>query len=625
MDRFVLEILDGDRAGSVIPLWEDKLRIGRRSENDLVLSDEKVSGKHAEVAFEEGRYVLRDVGSTNGTLMDGRRVAEVALTDRDTFQIGRIRVSFHREGEAHEPDLQLHRLSAEGLQRAPRSSKWMVALISVLLLGGGALYYNLNVGPGPIRAAIESRPVSVPNNRLAQEVASFEGEQGWELQVAGDAFDYGPNAHTGARALQVRAGAGGAGFALARLQESVKVRGELILTGFLRTEGTARIGMRVRFSSSLEEELLEFTTGIEPTALTSGTYQKVEWAVAVPPTMDLAQVELLALLPEEGDAAFADDLAVLEAGTAVPIDERAGGRLIGAGSSMAVRLFAGDPVVLGVRPVVTDGPLLPVAAARLATLSDAGIDLEVESSEPSVTVRLEGGSGLVLDLPEGAVQSVLMRAGDDPFERVDGEDTADELLLGAGTARLLVELPSAVAVSAAPGESQLTLSGVDELQFRMSFQDERARAAEELESARESEASDPGAALRHLQTVVDYYPHETRQVREALEMKAAMVAARDQRIEELRASLDSSLFFRTRGGFVRVRDGLRQLVDDYGDQLDRVETVVAMQEEVEEAIAALDLESGAAHAARLTALAEVLGKSGQEDLAKMVRDYLKRK
>jgi hypothetical protein len=83
------------------------------------------------------------------------------------------------------------------------------------------------------------------------------------------------------------------------------------------------------------------------------------------------------------------------------------------------------------------------------------------------------------------------------------------------------------------------------------------------------------------------------------------------------------LFFRTRGGFVRVRDGLQQLVDRYGRQLDRDESVAAMQREVEDAIAALDREVRETHARRLEALASVLSKSGQEELANLVRDDLR--
>ena len=127
------------------------------------------------------------------------------------------------------------------------------------------------------------------------------------------------------------------------------------------------------------------TSGIEPRAY--GEYQRVEWQVAVPPGTDLAEVELLALLPELGDAAFADDLAIVESGDREPINLRQGGRVLGTGSSFAVRL-SGEPVILAARPLVEEGPLAPVAAAGFATLSDAGVALTVEAGQRAITLEL---------------------------------------------------------------------------------------------------------------------------------------------------------------------------------------------------------------------------------------------
>src|SRR6187551_1910536 len=94
MTQYVLEILDGDRAGEVVSLSSDRVTIGRKPTNTVALKDEKASGSHAEVVFEEGRYVLRDLGSTNGTLLDGKKVEEVALATQDVFQVGRVKFKF---------------------------------------------------------------------------------------------------------------------------------------------------------------------------------------------------------------------------------------------------------------------------------------------------------------------------------------------------------------------------------------------------------------------------------------------------------------------------------------------------------------------------------------------------
>ena len=88
MANYVLEILDGDRAGDVLPVSDRTVRIGRKPTNDLVLADEKTSGVHAEVVLEGDRHVLRDLGSTNGTLVAEQPVAEVPLENQGEFTVG---------------------------------------------------------------------------------------------------------------------------------------------------------------------------------------------------------------------------------------------------------------------------------------------------------------------------------------------------------------------------------------------------------------------------------------------------------------------------------------------------------------------------------------------------------
>ena len=71
-----------------IPLGSEPLAIGRDPENELVLDDRRVSRRHAEIRLRLGRYTLYDLQSTNGTYVNGRRVAEIVLSDGDRVQIG---------------------------------------------------------------------------------------------------------------------------------------------------------------------------------------------------------------------------------------------------------------------------------------------------------------------------------------------------------------------------------------------------------------------------------------------------------------------------------------------------------------------------------------------------------
>ena len=65
-----------------------QLTIGRSSECQLVLADDTVSRRHAELRAHEGRWLLRDLGSSNGTYVNGRRVIEAEVRPGDVVQLG---------------------------------------------------------------------------------------------------------------------------------------------------------------------------------------------------------------------------------------------------------------------------------------------------------------------------------------------------------------------------------------------------------------------------------------------------------------------------------------------------------------------------------------------------------
>lgn len=81
--------------GPSVALGPDPIVIGRDPQNDLVLDDRRVSRKHAEIRLRLGRYTLYDLQSTNGTYVNGRRVAEKVLEDGDTISVGGLELMFH--------------------------------------------------------------------------------------------------------------------------------------------------------------------------------------------------------------------------------------------------------------------------------------------------------------------------------------------------------------------------------------------------------------------------------------------------------------------------------------------------------------------------------------------------
>ena len=70
------------------------LTIGRLPESTIVLADPNVSRSHAEIRPRASGYVVVDLGSTNGTKVNGARVSEQELVDGDEITFGNTRMRF---------------------------------------------------------------------------------------------------------------------------------------------------------------------------------------------------------------------------------------------------------------------------------------------------------------------------------------------------------------------------------------------------------------------------------------------------------------------------------------------------------------------------------------------------
>jgi hypothetical protein len=84
-------IVEGKRH---FPLEQDVVRIGRRQDNDLILSDPHVSRVHSELRLLAGRYVLVDMGSTGGTYVNGRQVKQHILDPGDVISIAVVQLIY---------------------------------------------------------------------------------------------------------------------------------------------------------------------------------------------------------------------------------------------------------------------------------------------------------------------------------------------------------------------------------------------------------------------------------------------------------------------------------------------------------------------------------------------------
>lgn len=83
-----------DVEGRRHPLTKARTVIGRGSDADITLADSGTSRKHVEILWDGERAMVRDLGSTNGTQLNGRKVSEAPLPPDSTVTIGRTNIVF---------------------------------------------------------------------------------------------------------------------------------------------------------------------------------------------------------------------------------------------------------------------------------------------------------------------------------------------------------------------------------------------------------------------------------------------------------------------------------------------------------------------------------------------------
>jgi len=91
----LLVVLRGPNTGARFLLDSDEVTTGRHPDSDIFLDDVTVSRKHATFRREGDVFLVRDVGSLNGTYVNRERIDEAALQTRDEVQIGKFRLVFY--------------------------------------------------------------------------------------------------------------------------------------------------------------------------------------------------------------------------------------------------------------------------------------------------------------------------------------------------------------------------------------------------------------------------------------------------------------------------------------------------------------------------------------------------
>jgi hypothetical protein len=76
------------------PITKTAVRIGRKPDNDLVMKNDTVSSHHAEILKRGDKFIIADLGASNGVFVEGKRVENTALENGDIIELGEVRLRF---------------------------------------------------------------------------------------------------------------------------------------------------------------------------------------------------------------------------------------------------------------------------------------------------------------------------------------------------------------------------------------------------------------------------------------------------------------------------------------------------------------------------------------------------
>ncbi|MGD2120815.1 MAG: trypsin-like peptidase domain-containing protein, partial [Gemmatimonadota bacterium] len=158
-----IEVLTGSRAGERRNLSGSSFTVGRDAKSDLQFDphgDLAVSGRHSQIALQDGRWVLTDLGSLNGTYLNGERITEPAPLHHEA------RIQFGEGG----PAVVFRIMSPDGgprLDRGPKVSRGTLALITFLVVA------LVVVGTVAVRSWVRERSYAAQLTSMQQEVDSI--------------------------------------------------------------------------------------------------------------------------------------------------------------------------------------------------------------------------------------------------------------------------------------------------------------------------------------------------------------------------------------------------------------------------------------------------------------------
>jgi hypothetical protein len=658
-DRFTLRFQNGDREGESVSITSPRFTLGRRPGNTIQIQDASVSGHHAELLVSEDGVMLRDLDSTNGTRIGGRKISEGRPAHGDLISFGGINAVFEDgqflesspgasagvagpsavAGGAETIDV----VTAEMVARSRKTSKPALIGVTVLVLAGGAAAAFFLTGGGGQRSTRVAPVAAVPGNKLASY--SFEDTgaiSGWSTDEAAPAsFDQRRQARVsgenGMRAIlaagewalltsdPVGVSIGRSVEISARLRAGAGVAGRVGVEFLPREDGSPENnpGASVAWSAWIGDvsrhQDVSLVAGVPSGAARARVLIEGRAGGELRPLDEVAGDDTAAATDSEsgGGSVDVDDVSLVDSSQLAEPVAKLGeyalwlhGERDGAAQLTKVsRTLISDLHAVG-EMSLRDWPLSAEALPTGFRLSAEGADalsLRIAPSTWSDGLATVGPNGLIEHTPEFEA----------PGTRV--------LLLGTGhgLVALVFERPALVTGRREEVAGRLLVQLTGSVTVQVDFREERARAGDLAFAARNAQtAGNLGECLARWNELLATAPYEAKLVQEARATRTRLEQAGLIELAEVEEAFERARFFRLVDLYRQCRARAHAVGAKYAGSAVEVQAS-ALVAQVEGSLGELEVDLSKDEVERLKSILNVLEQTESPGLASEVRQYLR--
>ncbi len=609
---WILIGVTGEVRGKRFELSGARLTLGRKNTNTVALVDTKVSGVHCEVVFEGGKPVLRDLGSTNGTFLEGKRIDEIALSHGDRFGVGEcvfvVADKAEPEPELERRDDESERTIIEGpdfrkparpasakagataadgmdellkadLSAVKSGSSALQFIVLLLFVGGigGAGWYYMQMKS---KAAGVGRVVPAADNLLGERW-SFEStdeapapSSAWNL-AADDAEGFSTavaKAKSGEGSLRAQFTSG----AVAELRETLTAaQRRYEFSGFARTSGEATASLVAEFTRSDDPS---YRLRSVVASGQSAAFAKLAGSVVPPSDADGFTLKLVGA-GNGGEVVF-DDLSITAGSNERPSPQAAGAFEVETFGDNVLYRRNGETLIRALPILITgaenkrfDGGLFRAGDSILC--GPAGAYKVTDQVAPTAkkitqTIAVSGDASRVssIQLPfqlrgallEHDVNVLSSARGLEPYRDSFELDGVMALVVGKGATRMRITLTPAVHVKANRDEKRFELllsipTGTPQLKIetQIDFVDEVVDAAKAKEAAEQSfKHGALGDTLAQLKAIRDTYAFDENALAAAEQIRQSVEVEIEKQKKSVTAAAARARYLKSESSYVEA-------------------------------------------------------------------------